>query len=141
MLNDSIVAIQEQLRDGVTKGYWTLESIDRPSSGWVANTKTDVRTFPEGYQGLKHRNLLRDHTPEKVQATQDPRDFAADQGSDIRRSDPSLQLPRRDPPDLGYIDPELRHEGFREAEDCGDQAPLGTKGEPAARFGGMPPEW
>ena len=76
MLNDSIPAIQQQLKDGIAKGYWTLENLDKPSAGWVANTFVDIRTFPDGYQGIQHRNLLRDGMPqpERVQVI-DPKDL------------------------------------------------------------------
>ena len=64
------------LKDGVAKGYWTLENLDQPSPGWVSNTRVDARMFPDGYKGIQHRNLLRDPEPaqERVQLT-DPRDF------------------------------------------------------------------
>ena len=66
------------LRHGIDKGLWTLENLDTPSSGWMANTRTDKRTFPNGYQGAVHRNLLRDpqppESPERVQVVS-PRDF------------------------------------------------------------------
>ena len=68
----------ELLRHGIDKGLWTLENLDTPSSGWAANTRTDKRTFPNGYQGAVHRNLLRDPQPdppsERVQVVS-PRDF------------------------------------------------------------------
>ncbi len=76
MLNDNILAIQQQLRDGILKGYWTLENLDAPSPGWLFNERTDKRTFPDGYAGIEHRNLLRNSEPqERVDAQPDPRDF------------------------------------------------------------------
>ena len=76
---DNIAAVKQQLRDGVIKGYWTMEALDTPSPGFVDNTRVDRRTFGSGYEGIEHRNLLRDDpTPiEKVQAMPDPKDFAA----------------------------------------------------------------
>ena len=67
---------RQQLLEGVQKGYWTLEAIDRPSPGFLACTKVDKRAFPDGYKGIQHRNLLRDLTmqPERVQVT-DPKDL------------------------------------------------------------------
>ena len=76
---DSIASVKHQLRDGVMKGYWTMENLDQPSPGFVENTRVDRRTFGSGYEGIEFRNLLRDDpTPvEAVQATPDPKDFAA----------------------------------------------------------------
>lgn len=66
----------ELLRHGIDKGLWTLENLDTPSPGWMANTRTDKRTFPSGYQGAVHRNLLRESSnpSERVQVVS-PRDF------------------------------------------------------------------
>ena len=47
------------LREGVEKGYWTLDSLDRPSPGFVSCTQVDRETFPGGYEGVQHRNLLK----------------------------------------------------------------------------------
>ena len=48
------------------KGYWKLSDLDRPTTSWVSNTRVDRRFFKDGYQGVAHRNLLRDgvdHSP------------------------------------------------------------------------------
>lgn len=73
-LSNSLVDL---LRDGVKKGLWTMEALDRPSPGWLNNTRVDVRFFPDGYQGKQHRNLLRDPQPESPERVQvvSPRDF------------------------------------------------------------------
>lgn len=73
---DTIASVKQQLLDGISKGYWTLENLDHPSPGWVTNTFVDKRTFPDSYQGIRHRNLLRDDAvqPERVQLT-DPKDL------------------------------------------------------------------
>ena len=66
------------LREGVEKGYFTLEHLDRPSWGFQTTTRVDREWFKLGYEGVQHRNLLRDEVkphPETVQATPDPRDF------------------------------------------------------------------
>ena len=47
------------LREGVEKGYWTLDALDRPSPGFVSCTQVDRETFPGGYEGVQHRNLLK----------------------------------------------------------------------------------
>ena len=73
------------LKDGIKKGYWTLEDLDKPSPGWtecVNNTKGN-KAFPLGYQGIEFRNLARVKTPkpkpkppeEKVELT-NPKDFS-----------------------------------------------------------------
>ena len=50
------------LRDGIAKGYWTLEDLDTPPPGSISKT---------------HRNLLRDEPiAEQVEAGPSPRDFA-----------------------------------------------------------------
>ena len=54
------IGIIKLLQDGADKGYWTVDQIDRPSPGWTAGTKVDRRFFKKGYQGIKHRNLLRE---------------------------------------------------------------------------------
>jgi hypothetical protein len=38
-------SIRRTLRDGIAKGYWTLEDLDNP---------------PPGFIGTNHRNVLRD---------------------------------------------------------------------------------
>ena len=72
----NIAAIQQQLREGVEKGYWTIDQLDRPSAGFQTCTAVDRRTFPSGYEGVQFRNLLRDAPAvESVQAIPDPKDF------------------------------------------------------------------
>ena len=68
------------LRDGIKKGYWTLEDLDKPPPGWtecISNTKGN-KAFPQGYQGVKYKNLARVKTPkpkqEKVELT-NPKDL------------------------------------------------------------------
>ena len=140
MLNDTILAVQKQLQDGIAKGYWTLENLDQPSPGWVANTRVDKRTFPDGYQGIQHRNLLRDYHPEAVQAAPDPRDFA-EPGSDLR-PDPT-PLPTGQRTDPVFSDGHNGAQPQPDSEGCNRerQAELGTTGEHAARGSGMPLDW
>jgi hypothetical protein len=51
------------LRDGITKGYWTLEDLDTPPPGTQMNF-ADYRRYcsSQGYIGKNpvYRNLLRD---------------------------------------------------------------------------------
>ena len=54
------IGLIKLLQHGADQGYWTVDQIDRPSPGWTATTKVDRRFFKQGYQGIEHRNLLRD---------------------------------------------------------------------------------
>ena len=68
------------LKGGIKKGYWTLKDLDRPPPGWkevVSDCKGNP-LFPQGYQGVKYRNLARVETPPKQQEKIeiiDPKDF------------------------------------------------------------------
>ena len=56
-----ITSTIKTLRDGIAKGYWTLEDLDKPPPGSISKT---------------HRNLLRDEPKsEHVEAGPSPRDF------------------------------------------------------------------
>jgi hypothetical protein len=48
------------LRNGLEKGYWTLENLDSPSGGWQLNER-QWRKHPLNRQSTHrlHRNLLR----------------------------------------------------------------------------------
>lgn len=62
------------LRRGVESGLWTLEDLDKPSPGFVSCTFVDREHFCGGYEGVQHRNLLRDASQphsEAVQPTSD----------------------------------------------------------------------
>ena len=57
------------LKGGIKKGYWTLKDLDKPPPGWtecINNTKGN-KAFPQGYQGVKYRNLVRVEKPPKKQ--------------------------------------------------------------------------
>ena len=76
------VAVIKLLKDGIKKGYWTLEDLDKPSQGWkeVVDTCNGHPLYPRGYRGVKYRNLARVEEPkpkpkeEKVELT-DPKDL------------------------------------------------------------------
>ena len=54
------------LKGGIKKGYWSLKELDRPPTGWKADVN-DCKgnpLFPQGYQGVKYRNLARVKEPE-----------------------------------------------------------------------------
>ena len=57
---NSLPQVKALLQDGVDKGYWKLSDLDRPTTSWVSNTRVDRRFFKKGYNGIQHRNLLRE---------------------------------------------------------------------------------
>jgi hypothetical protein len=65
----------------VEKGYITVEDLDTPSPGFIANTAVDRHHFPCGYPGLTYRNLLRDPDPEPSVQLSEPRDFTPTEGA------------------------------------------------------------
>lgn len=74
-----LVSIRRTLNKMLSSGLLpNIDVLDTPSPGFQVNLNLDRHTFPGGYQGVQHRNLLRDHHPEAVQAGPDPRDLAAD---------------------------------------------------------------
>ena len=77
------ISVIKTLKDGITKGRWSLEDLDEPPPGWtecVLNTKGNP-AFPQGYQGVEYRNLARVEEPkppeEKVELT-NPKDLPPD---------------------------------------------------------------
>ena len=63
--------IRLTLKKAVENGHFTVDHLDTPSEGFIRNTRCDRRTFPCGYEGVQHRNLLREPgaAPEAVQVT------------------------------------------------------------------------
>ena len=74
------ISVIKTLKDGITKGRWSLEDLDEPPPGWtecVLNTKGNP-AFPQGYQGVKYQNLARVEEPKPKQETIeiiDPKDL------------------------------------------------------------------
>ena len=76
------VAVIKLLKDGIKKGYWTLEDLDKPSPQWkeVVDTCNGHPSYVRGYQGVKFENLARVEEPkpppaeEKVELT-NPKDL------------------------------------------------------------------
>lgn len=104
------------LRDGINKGYWTLEDLDVPPPGYIGT--------PENF-----RNLLRDdYHPEQVQAAPDPRDFA-EPGSNFRSDHAPIPVEG----DFGSVfsdgRDQLGHQPGSRSSDSEGQAELGTEGE------------
>ena len=73
-------SVLQILKDGIKKGYWSLEDLDKPPPGWtecISNTKGN-KAFPQGYQGVKYQNLARVEEPKPKQETIeiiDPKDL------------------------------------------------------------------
>jgi len=68
------------LKGGIKKGYWNLKNLDKPPPGWteVINNCKGNPAFPQGYQGVKYKNLARVKEPPKQQEKIeiiDPKDF------------------------------------------------------------------
>tara|TARA_R100000353_G_scaffold40960_1_gene32436 strand:+ start:275 stop:574 length:300 start_codon:yes stop_codon:yes gene_type:complete len=55
--------------DNPKRMMWTLEDLDKPSSGWieVVNNCEGNPAFPQGYQGVKYQNLARLDTPRLIE--------------------------------------------------------------------------
>ena len=55
------ISVIKLLKDGIKKGYWTLEDLDKPSPMWkeVVNTCNGHPSYVRGYQGVKFENLAR----------------------------------------------------------------------------------
>ncbi len=76
------IAVMRVLKNGIKKGYWTLEDLDEPSPMWkeVVNTCNGHPLYVKGYQGVKFENLARLKEPppppveEKVELT-NPKDL------------------------------------------------------------------
>ena len=74
------ISVMKILKDGIKKGYWTLEDLDKPSSQWkeVVDTCNGHPMYVRGYQGVKFQNLARVEEPkpveEKIELT-NPKDF------------------------------------------------------------------
>jgi hypothetical protein len=63
------VALRAILRRGLERGLWTVDQLDRPSPGWLSNTRVCPELFPNGYRGIAYSNPLRDE-PEQAQVKQ-----------------------------------------------------------------------
>ena len=66
-----ITSVRLTLRQGIAKGYWTMEQLDHPSPGWAENAKR-FRLHHPNYQQHEYRNPLRedDQPTQPVQTAQ-----------------------------------------------------------------------
>jgi len=55
------VSLIRTLKDGIKKGYWTMKHLDTPPPGWrdCVNDCEGNPAFPQGYQGIKYKNLAK----------------------------------------------------------------------------------
>ena len=53
-------SVRQTLKHMVDAGLIRLENLDEPSPGFRETMNVDWKTFPKGYRGVRHRNLLRD---------------------------------------------------------------------------------
>ena len=84
------------LRDGIAKGYWTLEDLDQESPDSRYWRKQALRNVPVSDHGTAcfmkpHRNLLREHPDEPIHEIKvtEERDFPTSP-----RSEPSVSRER-----------------------------------------------
>ena len=116
------------LRDGINKGYWTLEDLDVPPPGYIGT--------PENF-----RNLLRDDFhPEAVQAAPDPRDFA-EPGSNLRSDHAPLPVEGESGSVFSDGRDQLEHERRSENGHREGQAELVSEGEQDPQLPGGVLDW
>ena len=107
-MDQAAASVMPLLRRGVNAGLWTVEQLDKPSAGWLENMTCKVADYPKGptrevpYYGKEHRNLLRDHHPETVQAGPSPRDFTppSDPQPDVRPTSSPVHLAGEEDPGI-----------------------------------------
>jgi hypothetical protein len=77
-------SVIKTLRDGIEKGYWTLEDLDEPSPGSVLARRITGMTSQGNVSMIKpymlrpHRNLLRQAPADVRVEVIDPKDFPPD---------------------------------------------------------------
>lgn len=141
-----IYSVLLTLRKGVEKGYWTVEQLDEPSSGWRLNARSFALHYPK-YKQPTYRNLLRDEpTPTERVEIVSPRDFAVAEtvADPVQRGSAPL-LPRTD----GNVAEPFSDPSLQEREGClgdetdyGDEAYLGTAWEDGTQgVGGFSDDW
>ena len=55
-------SVRQTLKHMLDVGLIRLENLDEPSPGFKENMNVSWKTFPNGYRGVRHVNLLRDNT-------------------------------------------------------------------------------
>ena len=54
-------SVRQTLKRMLDSGLIRLENLDEPSPGFKETMNVDMKTFPSGYHGVRHQNLLRDN--------------------------------------------------------------------------------
>ena len=55
-----LASVRQTLKHMLDAGLVRLENLDEPSPGFKENMNVNWKTFPTGYRGVRHVNLLRD---------------------------------------------------------------------------------
>jgi len=55
-----VTSVRLKLRYMVESNYVTIDQLDEPSPGFKSNMNVSLHHFPNGYRGVRHKNLLRD---------------------------------------------------------------------------------
>ena len=55
-------SVRQTLGRMLDAGLIRLENLDEPSPGFKENMSVNWKTFPKGYHGVRHVNLLRDNS-------------------------------------------------------------------------------
>ncbi len=72
--------IRQTLLKAVQDGRFSVEDLDRVSEGCRECMFVDPAFFKHGYQGIRFRNLLRDHSVAETVELTDPKDLPPLQG-------------------------------------------------------------
>jgi len=95
-------SVIKTLRDGISKGYWDLETLDKESPDSTYWRKQALRNVPVSDHGTAcfmkpHKNLLRENPDEPVHEIKvtEERDFPTTSrpGSNVSRERPQILLP------------------------------------------------
>ena len=137
-------ALIAQLHQGLEKGLWTVETLNRPSDGFLRNMRVDLRCFPNGYQGIEHRNMI---TGELTQFDRSSSASASTNPSSKQRGEIQQKMVAPAKPSAGILSPGtslsisgqldkfLNHDSDqyedpnRNAENQREEAHLGAEGE------------
>ena len=142
MLMD-LSSVQAILQHGVNRGLWTVEDLDTPPPEYhrqLADARQSRFYGPDFTPNPPYANPLRSPNNAEVVQPIDPRDFDVAAATRPNEGQPDMDLqPLQWPPVPGErYGPDLsRHQdATADGGDHGQQAHLGTKGEPPASNAG-----
>jgi hypothetical protein len=141
-----IYSVLLTLRKGVEKGYWTVEQLDEPSSGWRLNARSFALHYPK-YKQPTYRNLLRDEpTPTERVEIVSPRDFAVVEAvtDPVQRGSAPLPMAADRPVAESFSDASVQGHERRMGDeaDYGDETHLGATWEGGASgVGDVSDDW